>query len=567
MSHRQTLYVNGTILTMDDANPETDAVLTQDDRILAVGAEADLRHQAEAGVAVHDLQGCTMLPAFIDPHGHFPDPGFIKLFRVDLAAPPRGDCTDMKTAIRRLRAKAAETPKGEWVMGVLFDNTAISERRMPTRAELDSVSTDHPVWVLHASGHVGTANSYTLRLQGIDRHTPDPVGGRFGRDPETGALTGVIEGISAMGAMGNTDFLIDRTRFWDGFAACRDEYLAHGVTYAQNAWASLDLLTHFASLPEGTDPGIDLMLLPIGELEPGLSQGDTPLDWPETPYFSLGPRKLFTDGAFQMQTAFLSAPYHKPSNGDAPNGMTYVERDTHMREVRKLHELGFQIHCHCNGDAGSDMFLDAVEAALEVAPRTDHRHTIIHGQVLRDDQLQRMARLGVTVSFFSAHIHFWGDRHLDTFLGPQRAARISPAGSAERFGVRYTLHNDASVTPTRPLHLAHCAVNRLSASGQSLDDNQKISAFAALRAQTIDAAWQVFQEHERGSITKGKLADFVVLSGNPLEHPAEIQNRKILFTIRRGQCVFQASEASLSPRQAPVDGHEKPHADSEAAAP
>ena len=540
MSLGQCLYFNGAILTMDETTPEVEAVLTRGDRILAVGTEADLRAQATGELTECDLQGCTMLPAFIDPHGHFPDPGFIQLFRVDLAAPPRGDCADMATALKRLKDKAAKTPTGGWVMGVLFDNSAIAEARMPTRAELDSVSTDHPVWVLHASGHNGVANSYTLRLQGIDRDTPDPVGGRFGRDPETGALTGLIEGISAMGAMGDTDFLIDRERFWQGFNACRDEYLAHGVTYAQNAWASRSMLAHFADLPPGKDPGIDIMLLPVGDLEPELSTGALPLNWPDTSFFTLGPRKLFTDGAFQLQTAFLSAAYHKPSNPDAPCGMSYAEPDEHKAEVLKLHKLGFQIHCHCNGDAGTDMFLDAVEAALAETPRRDHRHTIIHGQVLRDDQLQRIARLGVTISFFSAHIHFWGDRHHDTFLGPERAARISPAASAERLGIRYTIHNDASVTPTRPLHLAHCAANRLTASGRVLGKEEKISALSALKAQTIEAAWQVFQENERGSISAGKLADFVLLDENPLKNPEGIAKINVQCTIRRGKRVSQA---------------------------
>jgi predicted amidohydrolase YtcJ len=539
MESGQTLYFNGTILTMEETHPEAEAVLTQGERIQAVGSEADLRQQSGPDVAEFDLRGRTMLPAFIDPHGHFPDPGFIQLFRVDLAAPPRGDCMNMDVALERLRSKAAETPKGDWVMGVLFDNTAVAEQRMPTLEELDSVSTDHPVWVLHASGHNGVANSYTLNLQGIDHNTPDPVGGRYARDPDTGALTGLIEGISAMGAMGNTDFLIDRDRFWQGFNACRDEYLSHGVTFAQNAWASLDMLAHFASLRKGHDPGIDLILLPVAELEPDLSCGATSLSWPDTPYFTLGPRKLFTDGAFQLQTAYLSAPYHKPCNPDAPCGMPYVERSVHMQEVRKLHDLGFQIHCHCNGDAGTDLFLDAVEAALKANPRDDHRHTMIHAQVLREDQFARIKRLGMTVSFFSAHIHFWGDRHYDTFLGPERAARISPAGSAQRAGIRFTIHNDASVTPTRPLHLAHCAVNRITASGRILGEAEKISVQTALKAQTIDAAWQVFQEHERGSILAGKLADFVVLETNPLDAPAELQHIKVQCTIRRGESAFQ----------------------------
>ena len=408
MDREQCLYFNGTILTMEDAQPSARAVLTEGERILAVGDLAELRATLSPGAKEIDLRGKTMIPAFIDPHGHFPDPGFIQLFRVDLAPPPRGDCLNMAEALRRLSNKAAQTPKGDWVMGVLFDNTAIAERRMPTREELDSVSTEHPVWVIHASGHNGAANSYTLRQQGITRETPDPPGGRYGRDPQTGALNGLIEGLSAMGRMGDTDFLIDRGRFWQGFEACRDEYLSHGVTYAQNAWATRDMLEHFASLPAGQDPGIDLTLLPIGELEPALTHGPNALDWRETPYFTLGPRKLFTDGAFQLQTAFLSQPYFKPSNPDAPCGMTYTDREVLFSEVEKLHRLGHQIHCHCNGDAGSENFIDAVEAALKVHPRADHRHTLIHGQVLRDEQMARMVRLGMTVSFFLGPYPFLG---------------------------------------------------------------------------------------------------------------------------------------------------------------
>ncbi len=523
---------------MEDTCPTVEAVLTEGERIIDVGSESRLREQLEPDAEKIDLQGKTMLPAFIDPHGHFPDPGFIKLFRVDLSAPPRGTCIDMAAALSRLKDKAAETPKGEWVMGVLFDNTSIAERRMPTRDELDSVSVEHPVWVIHASGHNGVANSTALRVQGIDDETQDPAGGRFGRCPETGVLSGLIEGISAMGPMGDTDFLIDRNRFLEGFQACRDEYLSHGVTFAQNAWAPRELLEHFASIAEEADPGIDVMLLPTGEDEPALSQGPDALDWRENPYFHLGPRKLFTDGAFQLQTALLSVPYYEVSNPDAPSGMTYLDRDQIAAEVSKLHQMGFQIHCHCNGDGGSDMFLDAVEAALDEFPRDDHRHTIIHGQVLRDDQIARIKRLGVTISFFSAHIHFWGDRHYDTFLGPERASRISPAATAEKNGIRYTIHNDASVTPTRPIHLAHCAVNRRTAGGRTLGEAEKVSVHSAFKAQTIDAAWQVFQEGERGSIAPGKLADFAVLNLNPLGDAELLESCKVVRTVRRGKTVF-----------------------------
>lgn len=536
------LYFNGPILTMDPHDTVAEAVLTIGENIAAVGPLSDLRAQMPDGTTQVDLAGRTMIPAFIDPHGHFPDPGFIKLFRVDLSSPPRGNCVDMPTALSRLAEKARSQPSNEWVMGVLFDNTSIAEGRMPTREELDGVSADHPIWVLHASGHNGVANSAALARQGLTRDTSDPLGGRFDRDPQTGELTGLIEGISAMGAMGDTNFLIDHDRFWQGFAATRDEYLAHGVTYGQNAWASAETLAQFASLPADQDPGFDLTILPVGELEPELSQGPNAMRKFDNPHFTLGPRKLFSDGAFQLQTAYLRDDYAKPTSPLAPRGVPYISADELNTQVKKLHEMGFQIHCHCNGDAGADLFLDAVESAQKATPRDDHRHTIIHGQVLHDDQFERMARLGVTVSFFSAHIHFWGDRHYDTFLGPKRAARISAAKSAERYGIRYTLHNDASVTPTRPIHLAHCAVNRLTSSGICLDGGQKISILSALRAQTIDAAWQVFLEDTRGSIEEGKIADFAILNQPLLGQSQDILGIQVLKTIRRGKTVFEKSD-------------------------
>jgi predicted amidohydrolase YtcJ len=379
-----------------------------------------------------------------------------------------------------------------------------------------------------------------LKTQGRAADTPDPIGGRYARDPQTGELKGLIEGISAMGAMGATDFLTDHARFWQGFYACCDEYLAQGVTLAQNAWASTNLLEHFATLPKGHDPGMDLVLLPESELEPRLSWGMIDLNWPDTPYFTLGPRKLFTDGAFQLQTAYLTSPYHHPSNPSAPCGMSYCDEDAFDEKVQKLHGMGFQMHCHCNGDAGTDMFLEAISKALSMHPRDDHRHTVIQGQVLRDDQLRRMADMGVAVSFFSAHIHFWGDRHFDTFLVPERAERISPALSAENFGVPFTIHNDASVTPTRPLHLAHCAVNRRTATGRVLGEDESISVLSAFKAQTITAAWQVFQEGERRSIESGKLADFAILTHNPVARPELLSQTRVARTIRWGTCVYRS---------------------------
>jgi len=534
-----TVFFNGPILTMDDSNPTAEAVGILGERIVAVGSIETVRQSLPKYAREVDLEGKTLIPAFIDPHGHFPDSGILELFRVDLASPPRGRCTSLTDIFDLLRTRAEQTPVGEWVMGAALDHTSIAENRMPTRAELDAITTDHPLWVIHASGHCGAANSLALESQNISEKIADPVGGRYLRDA-SGRLNGHIEGMAAMGALADTDFLIDLEKFKRAFEASTAEYHSHGVTFAQNAWAPEPLLDLFEKMARTESSGIDVLLLPAGEVEPEFSTRGAGKMWPDVSAIRLGPRKLFTDGSYQMRTAFLSQPYLTAATGDAePDcGLPYTTREDLFADVRKLHDMGFQIHCHCNGDRGADMFLDAVEAALDENPREDHRHTIIHGQQLREDQMDRIAQLGVTISFFSAHIYYWGDRHYDTFLGPERAERLSPAASAARRGIRFTIHNDASVTPTRPLHLISCAVNRRTLTGRVLGEDQRISAELALRAHTIDAAWQVFEEDNRGSLESGKFADFAVLSGNPLEQPDRVQELKVTATYRRGRPVY-----------------------------
>jgi hypothetical protein len=503
------LYGNGTIRTLSGPDARADWVLVGDGRILATG-----RGLPETGDAEPiDLKGRTLIPGFIDPHGHFPDSGFNALFRVDLSTPPVGTCTSLAEVLDRL----ARAPGDGWVYGAAFDQTALPEGRFPTKADLDAIQPVRPVWVIHVSGHAGVINSAGLELLG-----------------QTG--DGFLEGMAATGELGATDFGIDEAGFAEGVAAAATEYLSHGVTMAQNSWIEQRMLDRFVALDRAGGVPIDVVLLPAAELEPGLS-ANLPQDLDR---LILGPRKLFADGAFQVQTAFLSRPYHKPVDGD-PNrrGMRYTQPNRLAAQVLALHRAGHQIHIHTNGDAASDDGLDAFEAALAADLRPDHRHTLIHAQTLRDDQLDRMARLGVTVSFFSAHVHFWGEMHREVFLGPERAARISPARSALDRGIRITIHNDASVTPTRPLHLMWCAVERQTAAGCILGPEQRITPEEALRAHTIDAAWQVFQESERGSIEVGKRADFALLSDDPMTTGKPLKDIVVEETVVLGETVYR----------------------------
>lgn len=535
------LYVNGVFLAMDDTQGEIEALATRGDYILATGSLAEISQLVPEARRV-DLCGRVMLPAFIDPHGHFPDTGFISLFRVDLSSPPRGNCHSLADVFAKLTQKAGQTEAGKWIMGVLLNESELVEGRLPTAEELSAISSVHPIWITHASGHYGVGNHLALQIMQFSEAMIVPPGSELGR-MDDGRLNGYVAGIELMGEMANTDFLIDHSQFEKGFRAARDEYLSHGVTLAQNAWATRSLLHKFNNYAQSYslqgDPGIDVMILPDGATLPN---PDDPLTafWPDCKAIRLGPRKLFTDGAFQMQSAFLSQPYKTSMNKDAPYGGAYISQEKLDEAVEKWHCLGSQIHVHANGDAGADMFLESVAKVLARHPRSDHRHTIIHGQTLREDQLDCMQKLGITVSFFTAHVYYWGDMHYDHWLGATRAMRISPAGSASRRAMRYTIHNDAPVTSTRPLELISIAVNRRTLSGRILGEDQKISVEQALKAHTIDAAWQIFLEEERGSLTPGKLAELVILSDNPVEHPELLDDIQVLATIRRGKMVYQA---------------------------
>ena len=225
---RQTLYSGGPILSVNDTNDTLEAVLVEDGAIVAAGALGEVARRTRDDVVRVDLSGRTMIPGFIDPHGHFPDSGILALWRVNLAAPPLGDCMTVDMALDRLAERVTKTPKGEWVLGGMYDHLAIAERRFTTRDELDALSTDHPIYISHVTGHAGAANSLALAYRGIDDDSQDPRGGRFGRDSGTGRLDGLLDGMTAMGELGDSEFQITAERFKAAFKVAAREYLSQG---------------------------------------------------------------------------------------------------------------------------------------------------------------------------------------------------------------------------------------------------------------------------------------------------------------------------------------------------
>ena len=533
------VFINGTLLTMDADNRVVEAIAVRGDRIEAVGSTDEIMALVEDDTLVTNLRGRTMLPGFIDAHGHFPYSG-MRVLGADLNSPPVGQLTTMAEVLAALAEQAAITPAGDWVFGFNYDDTLLAEKRHPTRAELDAVSTEHPVVASHVSGHMMVANSLALEAIGVNAETPDPEGGVIGRLPGSSEPNGLLEETARLPLMLKMQdiSLLDTYRLMKSAAR---EYSAVGVTTAQSGGVTPELATGLSLFSRlGVIPQ-RLILFPFGtefgdELYNG---GYDPADY-ATDRVVMGAVKLVADGSIQGYTGYLSHPYHTPYHGDAEyRGYPSIPREKLFAQVAALHEAGYQIAIHGNGDESIEDILDAFEAAQRQHPVADPRMILVHSQMSREDQVARMKDLGVTPSFFTAHTWYWGDRHRDIFMGPERAAVISPGKWALDYGLRFTSHLDTPVTPMLPLQAVWSQVFRQTYGGDVLGPQQRVGVMQALRAVTIDAAWQVFQEDSRGSLEPGKYADLVVLSGNPLDDPMAMRDLEVEQTIIGGATIYR----------------------------
>jgi len=529
----ESLFTNGTILTMDAHGATFEAVAVRDGRIVAVGSHAAVAQRLRPGFTQIDLHGHSLLPGFYAAHDHFPEAGENELYQVDLNSPPLGSIHNMDELIAALKRKADATEPGQWVLGWGYDDTLLAEQRHPTRADLDRVSTRHPIWVVHISGHLAAANSKALDIAGVTKDTAQPRGGRIRIDGLTGEPSGVFEECGSL--VGRHIPGLTAAQRQAAIRQAQTGYLAQGVTTTVIAGASAETLHDLDDAVASKVLRLRVAALVAWRFADLMPTLNAPAD-----RLHLTGVKLLQDGSLQGYTGYLTEPYHRQPEGKQDYcGYASRPREELIRMVGEFHKKGLQVAIHGNGDAAIDDILEAFAAAQQAAPRADARHRIEHCQTAREDQLARMEQLGVTPSFFAAHVYYWGDRHRDIFLGPVRGARISPLASALHHHLRITLHNDTSVTPVNPLMLVWTAVNRVTSSGKVLGEEQAIPVLDALRSVTSEAAWQNFEEHERGSIEPGKLADFVILDRNPLTiPPMQLRDLQVLETLVGGERVY-----------------------------
>ena len=533
------VFINATVLTVNNNNDIFEAVSVRDGRVEAVGRNFEIERLIASNTLVTDLSGKTLIPGFFDAHSHFPSSGLSAL-TVNLSPPPIGSTQSLADIQTEMGKAVQDSDEGRWILGFAYDDSLLAEKRHPTRNELDVISKHRPIYLWHSSGHMGVANSAGLAKLGIDENTEVITGGVIGRDAVSGKLNGLLQEKAAPSLAELTrDFsFLD---YYQILQTANADYSSHGITTAQSGAANESLLKALYWVERLGLLAFRLVVLPRHDsLGKQILDGEFDAKNYNSDWFQVGPLKLFADGSPQGYTAYLSQPYYKPPADDTGyRGFPAIPQTELIDFVNKYQKVGIQLAIHGNGDAAIDNILEAFDMSQRDTKSTS-RNILMHAQMARIDQLDKMSRLDITPSFFNTHTYYWGDVHSQNAMGPKRAAAMSAAASAEKFGLRFSLHSDAPVTPINPLQLIWSAVNRETLSGAVIGGDERISIMSALRAVTIDAAWQVFQDNNRGSIEVGKFADLVVLSGDLLAEGEDIRALSVIETIVNGETVFSA---------------------------
>ncbi len=549
-----TIYSARKIITMNPMQPEASHVAVRDGRILGVGTLAEL-----AAWGAHTLDqrfaDKVLMPGLIEGHCHLKEGSmwdwtYTGWFdRRDPQGIVWSGMRSMDAVVARLaevdaQMSAQGLPATEPLIAWGFDPIYFGGERM-TVAHVDRASRTRPIVIAHANGHLMNVNSAMLRLAEITRDNEVEGVVKFAGGAADGEPTGELQEPAAMflvlRKIGNAGLLAPMTEA--GVRSFARLACLQGVTTATDLVNKLgddDCRTLETVL---ADDAVGIRILPAFQAFHGTHGAAAGAEHVKallprnTDRLRYGLVKMMLDGSIQGFSARLRWPGH--FNG-APNGIWVTAPAQYEADFEAYHRAGLTIHTHTNGDEASEAAIDAIERVLTRAPRPDHRHTLQHGQMIDAPLFRRMAALGLSANLFANHLWYWGDQHYETTMGPDRANRLDACASALAAGVALSIHSDAPVTPLGPLHVAWCAVNRVTPKGRVLGASERLTVPQALHAITLGAAWTLKLDDEIGSIECGKRADFCVLEDDPLAlAPAALKDVRVWGTVLSGR-VFPA---------------------------
>lgn len=524
---KKILY-NADFITLDSANQNIEALLINNGKIEKVGKEKEVLALKDSKTEVIDLSKKTVMPSFIDAHSHF--------FAVanDLSQVNLNNCKSFKDIQNKILEyiKSNNIKQNQWIIANNYDNNNLQEERNITTEELDKI-TNNPIVIKHKSGHSGVLNSKGLQMLNITENTANPDGGKI--DKKDGKLTGYLEENAFIENIKKIP-MASENELLNNIKLAQEKYASYGITTVQEGYLTKELIPIYKKIIENKVLRLDVVAY-IDEKSEGIV-GEEFANYIKQykNNFKIGGYKIFLDGSPQGRTAWMRTTYANDENYYGYGTMTDKEIE---RIIEKAYNNNLQLLAHCNGDMAAEQYTLCIQKLNKNIAKI--RPVLIHGQLLGVDQLEDIKELGIIPSFFIAHTYYWGDVHIKIF-GLQRAEKISPAGSSSKKQIVYTFHQDSPVIEPNMFETIWCAVNRKTRQGITLGTDERISVIEAIKAVTINSAYQYFEESTKGSIKEGKIADLIVVDKNPLKVDRnELRNIKVLETIKDGQTIYRTS--------------------------
>ena len=522
------VVLNARVLTIDNNMPQAEAFAVKGDRFVAVGTTSDIRNLASSRTEIIDAEGMTITPGFIDAHSHPAGAGVNELVQVN------ADLRSVSAIAGALRARADATPQGQWIRAFKYDDTKLSEGRPINRFDIDALVPDHPVAVSHRGGHTSVYNSMALAMAGVTSETPDPPGGRFYRD-SNGALTGLVAGPAR--SVFNSLIPSDSTREQrkDGVKLITELMTKSGLTSVHQTGASRnDMLAYQDARAEG-NMRFRMYLFPRGQLFNDLVNAGVRTGMGDE-VFRIGAVKFTADGSASERTMRMSTPFEgRPDD----YGLLYMTEEEIHESVENAHRNDFQVAIHANGDVTIEMVLNAYQRVQELWPRKNPRHRIEHCSLVNPELLTRIKNLGVIPAPFYTYIHYHGNKWVE--YGEEKMRWMFAHRSFLDYGIPVAPASDYTPGPYEPMMAIQSMVTRKDFDGRIWGPNQRITIDEALRICTMNGAYASFEEDIKGSISVGKLADFVILADDPHDaDPDEIKNIEIVRTVVGGTTMYGA---------------------------
>ena len=521
-----TVYKSANVITVDPRKPRAQAVAIRDGKFVGVGSDGDVEGIIGPATRVIDARGLTIIPGLIDAHIHVLSSGIRHVMAADC------DQRSIAAIQSELRDRVQVASAGDWIEGFKFDDTKTAERRFLNRDDLDAVSTELPILVSHRAGHVYYLNSKALELSGYDDASADPPGGRLGRDPNTGALDGVLYERAIEPLQEMLPRVTPQVRRQGLRTICK-MLTASGLTSVHDAMVSNDQLNTYAEGRDSGDLSLRVYMLAARPHFPALRDAGLRSGFGDH-RLRLGGIKMVSDGAIAARTAYMSEPYI----GSCDHGIQAMTQEELTESVLEIHRAGFQIGIHANGDLAIEAVLNAYERAQSEHPRPEPRHRIEHCTLVNPDLLSRMNRLGTIATPFCTYVYYHGEKM--EFYGEERLEWMFAQRSFIDSGVVSTGATDYPPGPFEPLMGIQSCVTRTDMNGKLWGPNQRISVEEALRLYTLNGAYASFEEDAKGSIEVGKLADLVVLAEDIASvDPFAIKDIPIVETVVDGKSVYE----------------------------